>query len=312
MAQNVTTVIDKTELTAANIAADSSIDNFIYVIHGTGSDRDKKMSLSELKKFMQVMDEILFQKGFTGGTNEVAIDGDGIELKAEGEGIADNSHLGIERTGISLQKSNQGAEDDVSISPTKVSVSHTASSVTTKTEITNDSVDTSNVYAKTIVGNNTSGVTGRYVKIDSTVEIGGVQNSTNGGNVVVNGSTTLKGNLKGRTAVEQLNVPTANILRAAADYDLVNDSGLDPAIGDIVIVRNTKDSDSTSSLNKIDIKLGYRLDQGQGVTYCKHVKLPGYCSMMFVCTGLDTTNDSVEWDPISLDFENPVKWEATV
>ena len=309
MAQNVTTVLDKTELTAENISA--SIDDFIYVIRGTGSNRDRKMSLAELKKFMQVMMELLFQKGFTGGVNEVTIDGDGIELKAEGSGLADNSHLGIERTGILLQKSSQGSEDDVSISPTKISVNHTDSE-TKKTDITNDSVDTSNLYAKTIVGNNKSGETGRYVNIDSTVEIGGVPNSTNGGDLVVNGSTTLKGKLKGRTAVEQLNVPTANILMTDADYDLVNDSGLSPAIGDIVIVRNTKASESTSSLNKIDIKLGYRLDQSQGVIYFKHVNLPGYCSMMFVCTGLANTNDSVEWDPISIDLQNPVKWEATV
>ena len=50
MAQSITTLLDKTEITAAQIAAATSVINYLYLVHGTGSGRSRKISLDELKK----------------------------------------------------------------------------------------------------------------------------------------------------------------------------------------------------------------------------------------------------------------------
>ena len=38
MAQNITTLLEKSEITAAEIRSlESTVDNFLYLVHGTGS-----------------------------------------------------------------------------------------------------------------------------------------------------------------------------------------------------------------------------------------------------------------------------------
>lgn len=50
MAQNITTLLDKKEITAAEIAAATSVLNYLYLVHGTGSERSRRIELNELKK----------------------------------------------------------------------------------------------------------------------------------------------------------------------------------------------------------------------------------------------------------------------
>lgn len=59
MAENITTVLDKTAITAAQITDEPSVENVFYVIHGTGSGRDRYISLDELRKLMSKLYEII-------------------------------------------------------------------------------------------------------------------------------------------------------------------------------------------------------------------------------------------------------------
>lgn len=59
MAENITTVLDKTAITAAQITDEPSVENVLYVIHGTGSERDRFISLDELRKLMSKLYEII-------------------------------------------------------------------------------------------------------------------------------------------------------------------------------------------------------------------------------------------------------------
>lgn len=78
MAEHVTTLLDKLELLATN-ASDT---DKIYVVHGTGSDRDRYMKLSELRKLIGEMagDITVNSITFTDGTFTY-----GLELNAAGD-----------------------------------------------------------------------------------------------------------------------------------------------------------------------------------------------------------------------------------
>ncbi len=65
MAQSITTLLEKTEITAADIAADTSVINYMYLVHGTGSKRSRKIKLEELKKAIgqQLFDRLIVGDG---------------------------------------------------------------------------------------------------------------------------------------------------------------------------------------------------------------------------------------------------------
>lgn len=52
MAQNITTLLDKTVITAAEIEAATNVLNYLYLVHGTGSKRSKRIELGELLLFL--------------------------------------------------------------------------------------------------------------------------------------------------------------------------------------------------------------------------------------------------------------------
>lgn len=70
MAENITTVLDKTAITAAQITDEPSVENVFYVIHGTGRERDRFISLDELRKLMSKL-------------HEVIINGDGVSTEID-------------------------------------------------------------------------------------------------------------------------------------------------------------------------------------------------------------------------------------
>lgn len=59
MSENITTVLDKTAITAAQINDEPSVENVFYVLHGTGSERDRNISLDELRKLMSKLYDII-------------------------------------------------------------------------------------------------------------------------------------------------------------------------------------------------------------------------------------------------------------
>lgn len=82
MAENITTLLDKLELLAANAANDDKI----YIMHGTGLDRDKFMTVAELRKLIggAAGDVTVTSVTFTDGTStyEMHLDGDCIRSYA--------------------------------------------------------------------------------------------------------------------------------------------------------------------------------------------------------------------------------------
>lgn len=78
MAENITTLLDKLEL----LAADASATDKIYIVHGTGSDRDRYMTVSELRKLIGEMsgDITVNSITFTDGTFTYTL-----ELNAAGD-----------------------------------------------------------------------------------------------------------------------------------------------------------------------------------------------------------------------------------
>lgn len=71
MAQSITTLLNKTEITAAEIRAATNVLNYLYLVHGTGSRRSRKISLEELKK---AIGDLIFDSLVVGdGTDYVQI-----------------------------------------------------------------------------------------------------------------------------------------------------------------------------------------------------------------------------------------------
>lgn len=71
MAENITTVLDKTEITADNV----NENDVMYLIHGTGPERDKFIKISELRNKMDNPEKFQIKTIHVAGqTNEVDLD----------------------------------------------------------------------------------------------------------------------------------------------------------------------------------------------------------------------------------------------
>ena len=69
MAENITTLLDKFELLAANANGTDKL----YVVHGTGSDRDKYMTLSELMAYLSSNEKFTELKLVKDANNDITI-----------------------------------------------------------------------------------------------------------------------------------------------------------------------------------------------------------------------------------------------
>lgn len=69
MAENITTLLDKFELLAANANGTDKL----YVVHGTGSDRDKYMTLSELMAYFNSNEKFTELKLVKDANNDITI-----------------------------------------------------------------------------------------------------------------------------------------------------------------------------------------------------------------------------------------------
>lgn len=69
MAENITTLLDKLELLAANANGTDKL----YIVHGTGSDRDKYMTLSELMAYFNSNEKFTELKLVKDANNDITI-----------------------------------------------------------------------------------------------------------------------------------------------------------------------------------------------------------------------------------------------
>lgn len=153
MAQNITTLLDKTEITAAQIAAATSVINYLYLVHGTGSGRSRKISLDELKNVMSDLDDVVFdsitmQKPVTGGSAEVDFDGSKMLMKAVPASTTDTGEMEMTRLGMHFVTNPSAArQDDTAISSEGMTVSGVRDGQTKASSVKYDSVSTPHLVA---------------------------------------------------------------------------------------------------------------------------------------------------------------------
>ena len=153
MAQSITTLLDKTEITAAQIAAATSVINYLYLVHGTGSGRSRKISLDELKKVMSYLDDVVFdsitmQKPITGGAAEVEFDGAKLYMKAEPSSTTDTGEMEMTRLGMHfVTNPSSTRQDDTAIDSEGLTVSGVRSGVEKVSRVKYDSVSTPHLVA---------------------------------------------------------------------------------------------------------------------------------------------------------------------
>lgn len=142
MAQNVTTVLEKMEITAEEIAASPLIKNFLYLIHGEGSSRSRKLDLDELKKFVNELTSIFLQKGIPGSSivQNAEIDGADIKMYAEGEQLTDDSNSDLSRGGLAVVRTTSGPTEQTTVKPEGLSVKNVSGLVSTEARLEKDSV----------------------------------------------------------------------------------------------------------------------------------------------------------------------------
>ena len=125
--EHITTVLDKDEINADTLWAESLVDSFLYLIHGSGSNRDRKINLNELRTYMNQLIPSLGLVDITGTViSTVNIDGKEISLEATGEGLTENSALSVKRDGIKFRKTASGNEVIVTLDPSGLSISVTS------------------------------------------------------------------------------------------------------------------------------------------------------------------------------------------
>lgn len=165
MAENITTVLDKTAITAAQITDEPSVENVLYVIHGTGSERDRFISFDELRKLMSKLYEVI-------------INGDGVSTEIDAGAMELSSRLFTLRIDTSegggikfyegAQAQNVGASITYDLS-THSLVIEAHGDVIFNDGIVADSVDSNEVKTDSVV----PGTSGGAVSIGS--QDGGVQ-----------------------------------------------------------------------------------------------------------------------------------------
>lgn len=183
--ENITTLLDKAEITAADIREfESTIDNFIYVVHGSGSERDKKLNLKQLRAWLSVLTELTLVKSFTGGNSTVVLDGEKIELSATGTAVTDNSGLEISRQEIKFTRSVNSVALTVSITPGGVSISAAEGlDDPVVTSVTNDKVKTPNAELTKVEIKGSKIEKSQYIQLTSSI-----RPELNGGAVIEYGN----------------------------------------------------------------------------------------------------------------------------
>lgn len=229
-----------------------------------------------------------FRKSFEGGYSDIVINGENINLDANGSSVDDNSNVNLSRLLMSFTKTQGGGTSKVEIRPDSIKVMYTTGvDETIITEIDYDQIKTIKLVGQTAVSEH-----GRKLIVDSTLEIGGVAGSQNGENIVVNGDSTLKKRASvGRLKLDSGSayIVTGNDLLLTSLF-VTSSSTILPEEGDVVVVRNSSNS---------NIKITLQYDVVENVRKARIVEIYPECSMAFVCSG--SYHDSAQVVP-NLDY----------
>lgn len=282
--EHVTSVLNKQELTAEEIIADAArqVVNYLYIIHGSGSDRDRRISIDQLKEWIAKT----LISGLTVGTGANYVEIKDVKIKFN------KSDFSFE-----ISMDNNG---DISVSKKIVST---------------------NGFEGNLLGNVTGNVTGNVngdVEGDVTGDVTGNVESGNDSVGKLKFKTNLIERVKNdeattqmsfddeiglsisnRTRLDRLSLNPSDIIVQDQDFDLAlhNFTGnVEPKNGDVVVVEN-------NSSSAITVYVHYKTVQN--VDRRASVNINPDCAMMFYCIGRDTTTDTLAWYPL---FDTTVTW----
>lgn len=283
--ENVTSVLNKDELTADQILTDAAqnIANFLYIIHGSGSDRDKRINIIELKKWMY---KTLFGELTVGSGND---------------------YVEIKDVKIKFNKSSNSFE-----------ISMIDSGDNAGNILVNKKIVSNNGFEGNLTGNVFGNVTGNVngnVNGDVTGNVNGnlkgsveTGDSTSGTlrvestyiSRVKSGDTTTNMvfdddglSIANRTKIERLAFDPSKMISSDSSVDLTSDTiftgSLEPKEGDIVVVKNVASS---------AISVTVKMKTVQSTTSAATVDISTDCSMAFICVGKLSNQDVYMWSPL--------------
>lgn len=287
MAENVTTILDKDEILASSV----NDNDVLYLVHGTGSDRDRYIKVSEIKKVVSVLGDVHFSSiemhkaGQGSQTADVDFDGEKLKMSSSTAETTDSGVLEVTRTKLEYTSvPNGGGLNSASVEPSGFTVSFTDSSDNVfKSEVEYDHVLTPLLKSAEIQGTVATGTNTRKIVVDSTLEVGKA-NSNLGGNLVVNGESTFNR----RTSLNRIKLQSWLELNADIDMSDYDTSENPPQLGDIVAGRNAGSS-------AVKVYIGYDSQSNK-----MYVQIGVDCAVMFMCTGTYVMNDQTfhSWTPL--------------
>ena len=272
-AQSTTTVLSKNEITYAELV-ESQLTKLLYLIHGTGSDRDRTIQLSTLRKWILE------------GTSDAAFDNLAVSTKIAMNGSPASTEITKGHVKVS------SATRSVDLETTGLVVDNTIGQAVKKTEIDEENV-------KITGGNNVSGMTKLGLNVtDGTKTLAVTRTSvsiTEGNDTLTLDKNGLSGSVGGdsvvigKDRVETAQFRATSYVKTSSSYTLAHQqqsSGNDKE-GDIAIVYNNGTSAITVTIAM------------PSVGSAKTVSINPGCTLPFLCVGEAETSNYSEWSPMA-------------
>jgi hypothetical protein len=300
MAENITSLLDKDELAAANALAT----DVIYIVHGTGTPRDKKMTVEELRKLIGGAAGDITVTGitFTDGTStyKMALDADGTVksfagLKLEGSDYTIKL-LGEDNKGVVFITRNGNVETEqasIKFDKTTKKLVIVLNGGTLYGNVEGDVVGDVN---GNLVGTHTAGTETEHTIFTSNL----IKREKNGVATTEMAFNDAGLAILGRTSFTRFRQDGSGLLSSDSDMNLYTYSanashmgGVLPDSGDIVIVTNS------SSGNDIEVITSQSGSGAETVGY--KITIKKGCAMSFICTGrrLEASQPGINWMPMS-------------
>lgn len=283
--ENVTSVLNKSDLTAEEIIADaaSQVVNYLYIIHGSGSDRDRRITIEQFKEW--ISKTLIGELTVGTGANYVEIKDVKIKFNKSNNSFE-----------ISMIESGDDA-GNIAVSKKIVSANGFKGALT------------GNVYGN-VVGNVTGNVVGNVTgnltgNVTGTIESG--ETATGKLRFEASMIRRFKGedtttamvfsddglSISNRTKIERLAFDPLKMISSDSSVDLTSDTtftgSLEPKEGDIVVVKNVASS---------AISVTVKTKTVQSTTSLATVDISTDCSMAFICVGKLTNQDVYLWSPL--------------
>lgn len=270
---STTSVLGMTEMTYEQLV-ESQLTKLLYLIHGTGSDRDRTIQLSTLRKWILE------------GTSDAAFDNLAVSTKIAMNGSPASTEITKGHVKVS------SATRSVDLETTGLVVDNTIGQAVKKTEIDEENV-------KITGGNNVSGMTKLGLNVtDGTKTLAVTRTSvsiTEGNDTLTLDKNGLSGSVGGASVtigndrVETAQFRATSYVKTSASYTLAHQeqpSGNDKE-GDIAIVYNNGTSAITVTI---------AMPSGGSA---RTVSLNPGCTLPFMCVSEAETSNYSEWSPMA-------------